>query len=57
MRVEIRSAKFLVADLTDENRGAYWEAGFGEGLGKKVYYTCEASNSTRPKRISTPSIC
>ncbi len=43
MRVEIRSAKFLVADLSDENRGAYWEAGFAEGLGKKVYYTCEKS--------------
>jgi hypothetical protein len=43
MRVEIRTAKFLVADLTDENRGAYWEAGFAEGLGKHVYYTCEAS--------------
>ncbi len=43
MRVEIRAAKFLVAELTDENRGAYWEAGFAEGLGKKVYYTCEAS--------------
>lgn len=43
MRVEIRLAKFLVVDLTDENRGAYWESGFAEGLGKKVYYTCEAS--------------
>jgi hypothetical protein len=43
MRVEIRLAKFLIADLTDENRGEYWEAGFAEGLGKKVYYTCEAS--------------
>ena len=49
MRVEIRSAKFLVADLTDENRGAYWEAGFAEGLGKKVYYTCEASKFNRVK--------
>jgi hypothetical protein len=43
MRVEIRSAKFLIADLTEENRGAYWESGFAEGLGKKVYYTCEVS--------------
>ena len=43
MRVEIRSAKFLVADLTDENRGAYWGAGFAEGLGKNVDCTCEAS--------------
>ncbi len=49
MRVEIRAAKFLVADLTDENRGAYWEAGFAEGLGKKVYYTCEASKFKKAK--------
>jgi hypothetical protein len=49
MRVEIRAAKFLVADLTDENRGAYWEAGFAEGLGKKVYYTCEASKFDKVK--------
>jgi nucleoside 2-deoxyribosyltransferase len=42
-RAKIRAARFLVAELTDENRGAYWEAGFAEGLGKKVYYVCEAS--------------
>jgi hypothetical protein len=49
MRVEIRSAKFLVADLTDDNRGAYWEAGFAEGLGKKVYYTCEEAKFGKAK--------
>ena len=49
MRVENRSAKFLVADLTDENRGAYWEAGFAEGLGKNVYYTCEAAKFDKVK--------
>jgi len=43
MRVEIRAAKFLICDLTDENRGAYWEAGFAEGAGRPVFYTCEAS--------------
>jgi hypothetical protein len=43
MRVEIRAAKFLICDLTNENRGAYWEAGFAEGAGKPVFYTCEAS--------------
>jgi hypothetical protein len=42
-RVEIRAAKFLVCDLTDENRGAYWESGFAEGAGKPVFYTCEKS--------------
>ena len=29
---EIRRCRFLVADLSDENAGAYWEAGFAEGL-------------------------
>lgn len=41
LRVEIRTARFLIADLTENNLGAYWEAGFAEGLGKKVIYTCE----------------
>ena len=41
LRVEIRRSRFLIADLTEGNRGAYWEAGFAEGLGKAVIYTCE----------------
>jgi hypothetical protein len=41
LRVEIRTSRFLVADLTHGNRGAYWEAGYAEGLGKPVIYTCE----------------
>ncbi|MCW5632442.1 MAG: hypothetical protein KIT17_03830 [Rubrivivax sp.] len=40
MRVEIRTSRFLVCDLTHGNRGAYWEAGFAEGLGRPVFYTC-----------------
>jgi hypothetical protein len=40
LRVEIRAARFLVADLSDGNPGAYWEAGFAEGLGKPVVYMC-----------------
>jgi hypothetical protein len=52
LRVAIRTAKFLIADLTTDNRGAYWEAGFAEGLGKPVIYVCEASvfnnERTRP---------
>lgn len=40
LRVEIRQSRFLIADLTHENRGAYWEAGYAEGLGKPVIYTC-----------------
>src|SRR5207248_916726 len=50
MRVEIRAAKFIVCDLTDENRGAYWEAGFAEGAQKPVFYTCEKGKfeATKP---------
>lgn len=40
MRLEIRTGRFLVADLTHGNAGAYWEAGYAEGLGRPVIYTC-----------------
>lgn len=43
LRVEIQGARFLIADLTHRNSGAYWEAGYAEGLGKPVIYTCERS--------------
>lgn len=43
MRVEIQSSDFVVADLSHDNLGAYWEAGYAEGLGKPVIYTCEKS--------------
>ena len=41
LRVEIQASDFLVADLTHDNLGAYWEAGYAEGLGKPVIYMCE----------------
>ena len=41
MRVQIRDAAFVIADLTHDNHGAYWEAGYAEGLGKPVVYICE----------------
>jgi hypothetical protein len=43
MRAEIRRCRFLICDITDSNVGAIWEAGFAEGLGKPVIYTCEQS--------------
>ena len=36
MRVAIRTSRFVVSDLTHGSRGAYWEAGFAEGLGRPV---------------------
>lgn len=41
MRVQIRDADFVIVDLTHDNHGAYWEAGYVEGLGKPVVYICE----------------
>ena len=41
MREKIEGAAFVIADLTHDNRGAYWEAGYAEGLGKLVVYICE----------------
>jgi hypothetical protein len=43
IRVRIRTSRFVIADLSHGNKGAYWEAGFAEGLGKPVIYTCEQS--------------
>ena len=40
MRVAIRNARFVISDLSHDNRGAYWEGGFAEGLGRPVIYTC-----------------
>ncbi len=40
LRLELRTSRFVIADLTHSNNGAYWEAGFAEGVGRPVIYTC-----------------
>jgi hypothetical protein len=40
MEVEIRNSACVIVDLTHKNLGAYWEAGFAHGIGKKVIYIC-----------------
>ena len=47
MRVQIRDSAFVIADLTHDNHGAYWEAGYAEGLGKPVIYICEKTKFER----------
>jgi hypothetical protein len=50
---EIRRCRFLIADLSDDNAGAYWEAGFAEGLRKPVIYICrdrQANDTEREKK-------
>jgi hypothetical protein len=50
LRVEIKKSCLLISDLTDDNYGAYWEAGYAEGLGKSVIYFC---NETKFNKEST----
>jgi hypothetical protein len=49
LRVALRTSRFVVADLTHGNNGAYWEAGFAEGLGRPVIYTCREAEWTERK--------
>lgn len=51
MRVEIRTSRFVLCDLTHGNQGAYWEAGFAEGLGRPVIYTCRRDVLETPKAV------
>ena len=37
---EIQRSKFIVVDVTYPNYGAYYEAGFAQGLGKEVIVCC-----------------
>jgi hypothetical protein len=49
MRQQIRDAAFVIADLTHDNYGAYWEAGYAEGVGKPVIYICESAKFEHAK--------
>lgn len=49
MRTQIRDAAFVIVDLTHDNPGAYWEAGYAEGLGKPVLYICERGKFDKAK--------
>lgn len=48
IKKEIRSAQFVVADLTDERPSCYFEAGFAEALGKKVIYMASKQIVAKP---------
>ena len=49
MRAQIRDAAFVIVDLTHDNSGAYWEAGYAEGLGKQVIYICKKAKFDEAK--------
>ena len=46
MLYEIRNSKFVIAELSNHNNGAYYEAGYALGLGKEVIHICKKSELT-----------
>lgn len=38
---EIRSSKFLIADVTGQRQNVYYEAGFAHGLNRDIIWTCK----------------
>jgi hypothetical protein len=49
IRAALLSARFVIADLTHGNPGAYWEAGFADGRNLPVIYTCRRAEWDRAK--------
>ena len=41
MLYQIRESRFVIAELSHHNNGAYYEAGYALGLGKEVVHICE----------------
>lgn len=41
---QIRRSRFLVADFTGHRGGVYFEAGFAQGLGLPVFWTCQEAD-------------
>ncbi len=44
----IKRAKFVIADLTGNRGGVYYEAGFAHGLGLPVIFMCRQSDDDNP---------
>ncbi|MDP2141757.1 MAG: hypothetical protein Q8L20_13185 [Gammaproteobacteria bacterium] len=44
---QIRRSRFVVADFTDHRGGVYYEAGFAQGLGLEVIWTCREDDLSR----------
>lgn len=46
MLYEIRNSRFVIAELTHHNNGAYYEAGYALGIGKDVIHLCQKEEMT-----------
>jgi hypothetical protein len=49
IKSEIREARFILADLTDERPSCYFEVGFAEALGVPVIYTASKQSVVTPR--------
>lgn len=49
----IRECRFLIMDISDPNYGAYYEAGYAQGLGKEVIITCSNETFNREYKTKT----
>lgn len=45
---DIESSVFLIADISDNNLGVYWEAGYAEGHGIPVLYIINNATTEKP---------
>ncbi|MCH7613002.1 MAG: hypothetical protein IIB45_06535 [Candidatus Marinimicrobia bacterium] len=48
MKVEIKRSRFIISDLTNNSRGAYYEAGYAHGLGLPAIFTCNKNYFEKP---------
>lgn len=54
MQLMIKQSRFLIVDVTGDNSGAYWEAGYAYGLGKPVIYMCRAKDARSTDKKKRP---
>lgn len=45
IRKEIKESRFVVADLTQQRGGVYYEAGYAAGMGKDVIFCCDKADT------------
>jgi hypothetical protein len=45
---EIKQSRFVIADLTGQRNGVYYEAGYAEALGKPVILMCKDTSDSKP---------